>query len=83
MHRLFDQNKLDEMMIESIMEELKPNQKRSEGFEITNASLLDMKKRLKLGDGPFQDLLVKALQYYQQNGQQTVDAKVGAVRRRL
>lgn len=80
MHELFDLGQLDEMRIESIMEELKPNQKRSEGFEITNASLLDMKKRMKLGDGPFQDLLVKALQYYQQ---QTSDAKIGAVRRRL
>lgn len=72
MKQLFDDKQLDEQRIQEIMEELKPNQKRSEGVEITNPILLQIKKNKGLADEAFQQLLVKALDFYQKHGQTQV-----------
>ncbi len=72
MRQLNEARQLDEMRIYDIMNELKPNQKRAAGIVITNRILLDLKKEYGLQDGPFQDMIVKAIHYYQQHGQSSV-----------
>lgn len=67
--RLYEARLLDEKKIIEIMDEQKPNQKRSSGMVITNENLLMIKKNNGLADEAFQQLLVKALEFYQKHGQ--------------
>ena len=68
--RLFEAKQLDEKKIIEIMNEPKPNQKRSSGMVITNENLLMFKKSSGLADEAFQQMLVKALDFYQRHGHQ-------------
>ena len=83
MRKLYEDNELDEKKIEEMMKKLKPNQKRSEGVEITNPILLQYKKESKMADAAFQDYIVKAIQFYRKHGEMGAGAAPKVTRQHI
>ncbi len=71
MKALSDRGELDEKKIRNIMAELKANQLASAGMKISNLSLLSYKEKAHLENEEFQELLVRALDYYLENQSET------------